>query len=214
MKHPAGEDLAQQHFPQAYPPLQAYANLLVTKGIDWGLIGPQEADRIWGRHILNCAAPADLREAVVPERASVVDVGSGAGLPGIVWALVRPDLTLTLLEPLQRRCEFLELAIGELGLTHRVNVVRQRAEEAKSGVQAQVATARAVAHLRKLAGWLLPLVQPGGLAIAIKGASVHNEIEAARKELTAAGAGSVEVRTCGETWLPEPSTIAVLQHSK
>ena len=146
-----------------------YHNLLVGRGIEWGLIGPREADRLWPRHIANSVAHADL----ISEGSTVVDVGSGAGLPGIPLALARPDLDVTLLEPLQRRAAFLKLACGELQLEN-VRVVRVRAEETRD--RFDVVTGRAVAPLNKLVPWCLPMT--GGLMLWLKGASAPDEVQA------------------------------------
>jgi 16S rRNA (guanine527-N7)-methyltransferase len=153
-----------------------YARLLATEGTVRGLIGPREVSRLWDRHLLNSAAIAPL----VPSGARVVDVGSGAGLPGIPLALARPDLTVTLLEPLARRVAFLTECVDRLGL-ERVTVVRGRAEEGPVRRElggADVATARAVAPLDKLAGWCLPLLRPGGLLLAMKGSTAAEELAA------------------------------------
>jgi 16S rRNA (guanine527-N7)-methyltransferase len=153
-----------------------YARLLATEGTVRGLIGPREVPRLWERHLLNSAAI----ESLVPVGARVVDVGSGAGLPGIPLALVRPDLTVTLLEPLARRVAFLTECVRRLGL-ERVTVVRGRAEEGPIRRQfggADVVTARAVAPLDKLAGWCLPLLRPGGLLLAMKGSTAAAELAA------------------------------------
>ena len=153
-----------------------YARLLATEGTVRGLIGPREVPRLWERHLLNSAAIASL----VPVGSRVVDVGSGAGLPGIPLALVRPDLTVTLLEPLARRVAFLTECVRRLGL-ERVTVVRGRAEEGPIRRQlggADVVTARAVAPLDKLAGWCLPLLRPGGLLLAMKGSTAAAELAA------------------------------------
>jgi len=153
-----------------------YARLLATEGTVRGMIGPREVPRLWERHLLNSAAIASL----VPVGARVVDVGSGAGLPGIPLALVRPDLTVTLLEPLARRVAFLTECVRRLGL-ERVTVVRGRAEEGPIRRQlggADVVTARAVAPLDKLAGWCLPLLRPGGLLLAMKGSTAAAELAA------------------------------------
>ena len=154
-----------------------YARLLATEGTVRGMIGPREVPRLWERHLLNSAAIASL----VSVGARVVDVGSGAGLPGIPLALARPDLTVTLLEPLARRVAFLTECVRRLGL-ERVTVVRGRAEEGPIRRQlggADVVTARAVAPLDKLAGWCLPLLRPGGLLLAMKGSTAAAELAAA-----------------------------------
>ena len=157
--------------------ISRYVDILASRGIDWGLIGPRERDRLWDRHILNSVAIASR----IPAGASVVDVGSGAGLPGIPLAILRPDLSVTLLEPLLRRTNFLTLAVDELGLVDRVQVVRGRAEEHRATYD--VVTCRAVAPLPRLLGWCLPLVAPGGRLLALKGSSAAAEVADARADL-------------------------------
>ena len=138
---------------------------------------------------------------MVPEGAAVIDVGSGAGLPGLVWAIARPDLDIVLLEPLLRRATFLEEAVGILGL-ERVRVVRGRAEECS--LTAAVVTARAVAPLERLLGWVARLVAPGGEVLALKGSSAADEIEAAK----AAGiSGTFELIECGVGVVEPPATV-------
>ena len=162
----------------AVPALRAYEAILGGIGVERGLIGPREVDRLWDRHILNCV----VLEACIPQGATVIDVGSGAGLPGIPLALVRPDLTVTLLEPLLRRFEFLEAVVAELGISDRVRVVRGRAEE-RLVTPADVVTARAVASLDKLVFWCAPLVKPGGSMVFLKGDRAQEEITEAAPRL-------------------------------
>lgn len=174
-----------------------------------GLIGPREVPRLWDRHLLNCAVAVPL----VPEGADVIDVGSGAGLPGIVWAITRADISVTCLEPLQRRAIFLEEAVAELGLTDRVQVVRARAEDIVRGrgpvtsLRARVVTARAVAPLERLAGWTVPLVHPGGELLALKGRSAAEEVEASRAVLERLGIVSVDIVECGEGVVDPVTTV-------
>ena len=173
---PAVPAVAGSVFGPAVDAAAEYARLLATEGTVRGLIGPREVPRLWERHLLNSAAIASL----VPVGSRVVDVGSGAGLPGIPLALVRPDLTVTLLEPLARRVAFLTECVRRLAL-ERVTVVRGRAEEGPIRRQlggADVVTARAVAPLDKLAGWCLPLLRPGGLLLAMKGSTAAAELAA------------------------------------
>jgi 16S rRNA (guanine527-N7)-methyltransferase len=154
-----------EHFPERSAEAQAYAEFLKTAGIERGLIGPREAERIWERHILNCIPVSTLMK----EGASVIDIGSGAGLPGVVIALARPDLQVTLLEPLQRRVNFLEEAVVGLG----INVKRGKAEAEKG--QYDYVTARAVAPLSKLWAISKHLIKPGGSLLAMKGEAAQAE---------------------------------------
>lgn len=153
---------------------ERYVAWLAGAGLERGLMGPRERPRLWDRHVLNCAAAG----SGIGAGETVVDIGSGAGLPGIPLALARPDLSITLVEPLLRRVTFLEEVIGDLGID--VRVVRGRAEEkgvrAESG-GADVVTSRAVAPLAKLAGWSAPLLRPGGRMVALKGVSAEEEVE-------------------------------------
>jgi 16S rRNA (guanine527-N7)-methyltransferase len=183
------------------PLAERYAELLATEGVVRGLIGPREAPRLWERHLLNCAVLAEL----VPESASVADVGSGAGLPGVVLAIARPDLRVTLVEPLLRRTRFLDEAVAELGLRGQVEVLRGRAEEIAGTRTFDVVTARAVAPLERLARWCLPLVDRGGELVAMKGASARAEVDAARPALTALGCADPVVVELGVEVLAQPT---------
>ncbi len=186
-----------------------YGRLLATAGVERGLIGPREVPRLWDRHLLNCAVAVPL----VPEGADVIDVGSGAGLPGIVWAIVRPDLRVICLEPLQRRATFLEEVVAQLGMAERVQVVRARAEDIVRGrgpvtsLRAQVVTARAVAPLERLAGWTVPLVKPGGELLALKGRSAAEELQASATVLERLGVVSVEIVECGAGVVESTTTV-------
>jgi 16S rRNA (guanine527-N7)-methyltransferase len=154
--------------------LQIYEARLATAGLERGLIGPREVDRLWERHILNSA----VLERLIPQDVTVIDVGSGAGLPGIPLAIVRPDLNVVLLEPLLRRSVFLEETVDLLGLGDRVTVVRGRAED-RPVPPTEVVTARAVAALDQLITWCWPLVRKGGQLIALKGERAQQEVEEA-----------------------------------
>lgn len=175
------ETVAEQVFGDRYPLARQYHDLLAAEGTEWGLIGPREVGRLWSRHLLNSAALAE----VMPTGAEVIDVGSGAGLPGIPLALARPDLGITLLEPLLRRVNFLELAVDNLGITDRVGVARGRAEDFDGSFD--IATCRAVAPLDRLIGWCVPLLSPTGALIALKGASAADEVAAVDKVLRKRG---------------------------
>lgn len=179
-------------YPEAEERLRQYAGILGDRGIEWGLLGPREGDKLWGRHISNSLALVDL----LPEGSDVADVGSGAGLPGLPLVIARPDLRMTLIEPLLRRANFLELAIDELGLSERVEVRRDRAEDVKSVFD--VVVCRAVAPLGRLLGWTGDLFLPDGVLLALKGQSAEDEIAKNRKELRKRGveAEVLEIQAC------------------
>lgn len=189
-----------------------FVDLLQTHGVERGLIGPREVDRLWDRHVLNSAVIAEL----LPRHASVIDVGSGGGFPGVPLAIARPDITITLLEPMARRVDWLEEVATTLGL-EGVTVVRGRAEEKAVrqdlGV-ADVVTARAVAPLERLAGWCLPLVRPDGLLLAIKGASADDEVARDRGAVGRLGGSNVHVVRCGGQLLEVPTTVVVATKAK
>ena len=161
-------------FSSTLPTARRYADLLATEGVLRGLIGPREVERLWERHPVNCA----LLGRVLDKELDVCDLGSGAGLPGLVLAIVRPDLRVTLVEPLLRRTIFLEEAVTALSLSN-VEVVRARAEELHGKREFSVVTSRAVAPLGRLLTWSLPLVRPSGELVAMKGASAADEVDAA-----------------------------------
>lgn len=163
----------RETFGDRWPTIERYVDILLSRGVDWGLIGPREGDRIWDRHILNSLAPAEL----IPARARVVDIGSGAGLPGIPLAVFRPDLEVTLLDSLHRRVEFLTQVVADLDLTRRVHVVRGRAEETDGTFD--VVVARAVAPLARLVPWTDRLRAPYGTILAFKGGQAATELAAA-----------------------------------
>jgi 16S rRNA (guanine527-N7)-methyltransferase len=203
---PPAPSSAREVFSRALPTAEAFAELLTTEATVRGLIGPREVPRLWERHLLNCAVVTDL----MPEGSTVCDVGSGAGLPGIVLAIRRPDLSVTLLEPLLRRTTFLELAVSRMGLDN-VAVRRGRAEEMHGDAQwargFDVVTSRAVAPMERLAGWSLPLVRPGGLFLAMKGSSAQEELDDSAKAVRRLGGADARVQTVGERWLDPPVTV-------
>ena len=175
---------------------------LASSGIERGLLGPREVPRLWGRHVLNCAVVADL----MAPGTTVVDVGSGAGLPGLAIAIARPDLHLHLVEPLERRVFWLNEVIDDLSLT-KVTVHRARAEQVIGEVVGDYVTARAVSALSTLAGWMIPLAKPGGEVLAIKGRSAPEEIEKARKVIHKLGGGPAEIVTVGADVLADATTV-------
>ena len=190
--------------------LQAYADLLADAGVTQGLIGPREVPRLWERHLLNCAVVADPAVGLVPMNASVADVGSGAGLPGLVWAIARPDLRVTLVEPLLRRATFLTGAVDDLGLRSRVTVIRGRGEDqlaSGSWTPVDVVTARAVAPLDRLLGWTVPLLRTGGQLVALKGSSATEEVAAAQGQAATLGLADLRVVTLGEGVVDPVTTV-------
>lgn len=196
-------------FSHALPVAEAYAALLADDGVVRGLIGPREAPRLWERHLVNCAL---LGEAIEPD-ADVCDIGSGAGLPGLVLAIARPDLRITLVEPLLRRTTFLDEVVERLGLRN-VEVVRARAEELHGTREFAVVTSRAVAPLERLLDWSMPLVRQGGALVAMKGASAADEVAAATTSLRRHGAGTVEVLTLGVGVIEPPTTVVRVEATR
>ncbi len=207
MKHvdaPPPPSAAQNVFGARLDLAVTYAQLLAGPGVERGLLGPREVERLWDRHLLNSAAVAELIDTGV----RVVDIGSGAGLPGIPLAIARPDLDVVLVEPMLRRSEFLEEAIAALGLETRV--VRGRAEEKMVRTEvsgADVVVSRAVASLDKLARWSLPLLRPGGLMLAMKGERATEEVAEWQPAMATLGATQVRVVRCGERYSSPPVTV-------
>ena len=188
-----------------------YAELLAGPGVERGLLGPREVERIWERHILNSAAIAELLD----EQERVVDSGSGAGLPGGPLAIARGDIRVTLVEPMLRRTEFLDQVVADLGI--QASVVRGRAEDpavrAAAG-GADVVTSRAVAGLEKLARWSLPLLRPGGRMLAIKGDQAEAEVSESLPMMMKSGATGVRVVRCGSEYLDPPTTVVIAQRGE
>ncbi len=181
-----------------------YAELLAGDGVERGLIGPREVERLWDRHILNSAALGEL----IDEGARVLDIGSGAGLPGLPLAIARPDLVITLVEPMLRRSDFLAEAVEVLGLPAGVH--RGRAEEPATRTDcggADVVTSRAVADLVKLTRWSLPLLRVGGRMLALKGERASDEVAEHRATMAKLGAREIEVVRCGASYLSPPTTV-------
>ena len=197
-------------FSDPLPQAVAFADLLAGEATVRGLIGPREVPRLWERHLLNCAAVTEL----IPEGSSVCDIGSGAGLPGIVIAIRRPDIDVTLVEPLLRRTAFLDLVVSTMEL-HNVTVRRGRAEEfhddAATDGGFDVVTSRAVAPLDRLARWSLPLVRDGGLLLAMKGSSAQEELDAAGPLVRRLGGVDADVRVIDEPWLDHPVRVIAVR---
>jgi len=199
----SGVGVVEEVFGERCAAIKQFVDILATEGVTRGLIGPRETDRLWDRHVFNSVAISGLTRA----DAEVVDVGSGAGLPGIPLAVLRPDLSVTLLEPLLRRVTFLTETVDRLELGDRVRVVRGRAEEHRE--QYDVVVARAVAPLGRLVQWCAPLRRSTGVILAIKGRSVAEEIAEAGPVL--AGTGLI-VEQLSVTAHPaaEPATVVRL----
>jgi 16S rRNA (guanine527-N7)-methyltransferase len=189
-------------FGTALPLAERYVQMLAGPGVIRGLLGPREVPRLWTRHVLNCAAVADL----VPRPSALIDLGSGAGLPGIVLALLLPDVQVTLLERMERRSLFLDECIQELGLRN-AQVYRATAEEVAGKLAADVVTARAVAPLDRLAGLAAGLVRPGGLILAVKGAAAEEEVAQARPVLRRLGMRDVAVVRAGDGRVDRAATV-------
>jgi 16S rRNA (guanine527-N7)-methyltransferase len=181
---------------------ERYAELLAGPAVERGLIGPRETARLWDRHLMNCAAVAEL----IPPACSVIDLGSGAGLPGVVIAMLRPQATVILLEPMARRVAFLQECVAELGLAN-TSVCRGRAEDLAGRVAADVVTARAVAPMERLAGLALGLARPGGLVLAVKGAGAAQEVARAGPVLRRLGARDVTIIRPGSGKVSPPPTV-------
>lgn len=179
-----------------------YAGWLAGEGTVRGLIGPREVPRLWERHILNCAVVAE----VIGEGSTVADVGSGAGLPGLVLAIARPDLAVTLIEPLLRRSTFLDEVVADLGLGN-VEVVRARADALHGTRTFDVVTSRAVASLPTLLEWCMPLVAASGALVAMKGSSAADEISEAGRTLAKLGCGVPEILSVGDGILLSTTTV-------
>ncbi|MDA2892259.1 16S rRNA (guanine(527)-N(7))-methyltransferase RsmG [Mycolicibacterium sp. BiH015] len=209
MKHadvPPPPPSAIELFGPALAAAERYAEMLAGAGVERGLLGPREVERLWDRHLMNCAVVGELLGT--GER--IADIGSGAGLPGIPLALVRPDVHVSLIEPLLRRSDFLRETIEELGID--CVVVRGRAED--RNVRDEVGTAdvvvsRAVASLEKLTKWSTPLLRPGGRMLAIKGERADDEVREHRRAMAALGMSDVKVERCGGRFVDPPATVVV-----
>jgi len=206
---PAPPDVLYPLFGSRVELLARYAGWLAGPGTVRGLLGPREVPRLWDRHLLNCVALAEL----LPSGARLVDIGSGAGLPGLAVACVRPDLTVDLVEPLLRRTDFLAEVVADLAVGQQVRVVRGRAEDSavldKVG-SAQFVTARAVAPLDRLVRWSFPLLRPGGSLLALKGTGAEDELTEHQQFLTRMRAEVRGVIECGAELVDPPTRVVHL----
>jgi 16S rRNA (guanine527-N7)-methyltransferase len=202
--------VAERFGVQAAADLGRYAERLVTDGVIRGLIGPREVPRIWDRHLLNSIALSEL----LPTGVRLVDIGTGAGLPGLALACVREDLTVDLVESLQRRTQFLNEVVADLSVAGRVRVTHGRAEDS-AVVQlvgsARFVTARAVAPLDRLSRWAMPLLQVGGELLAMKGASAAQEVSDHSAAIGRARGRVKEVEECGVGWLDQPARVVIVE---
>lgn len=196
---------AERLFGERLDLAERFVSLLAEQGPERGLIGPREVERLWERHLLNCAFMADAIDDAAPGARTLADVGSGAGLPGVVIAIARPELEVTLIETMQRRTTWLEEVDAELGLG--LEVVRARAEELHGTRSFEVVTARAVAALDKLARWTLPLVAEDGHLLAMKGSSAADEVDKAQKVLTKLGGSPPTISRYGVGEVEVPTTV-------
>lgn len=193
---------AEAVFGDQLPAALRYVEHLCTTGITHGLLGPREIPRMWSRHVLNCGVIAPE----LPSDGAVADIGSGAGLPGLVLALARPDVEFSLIEPMERRVDWLEAVIEDLGLLN-VRVIRARAEELADEVMVDVVTARAVTGLKKLLPITVPLLDDEGELILLKGRSAGEEISAAAKAIKKARLAEPVIELLGVGLLDEPTTV-------
>ncbi len=197
-------DLAEirTYFGESFAAVDGFHRMLAIHGEERGLIGPRELGRLWDRHLLNSAAVVSF----LPETGVIVDLGSGAGLPGIVIAAMRPEASLILIEPMERRCTWLAEVVEHLELAN-VEIKRGRAEEFHGAFQADAITARAVAPLDRLARWSFPLLRRGGSLVALKGKNVANELPPALKILRKYGAADAEILEARTLDSVEPTTV-------
>lgn len=194
--------VAAEIFGNRLPLAEHFAHLLADTGVTHGLIGPRETPRLWERHLLNCG----IVESVLPHRTRLLDIGSGAGLPGLVLAIARPDLDVVLVEPMLRRTTWLERATADLGLIN-VQVARGKAQDFWGKLRAPVVTARAVARLGELSGWCLPLLEGEGRLLALKGQTAARELAEDEPAVRRAGGIAGRLILVGEEILPEPTRL-------
>ncbi len=203
-----GDGRLSDYFGDAWPAVRGFAALLREHGVTRGLLGPNEPARLWERHLLNSAAGA----ALLPATGTLVDIGSGAGLPGVVLAAMRPEARVVLLEPMERRTDWLTFVIGELGLAN-AEVLRGRAEDVNGSVVADAVTARAVSSLDNLLRWAAPLVRAGGGFYAIKGAKATEEVAAASASARGLGWSAMRVERASTLSGVEPTHVVIAARS-
>ncbi|CAB4566674.1 MAG: 16S rRNA (guanine(527)-N(7))-methyltransferase RsmG [Actinobacteria bacterium] len=205
MTNVSRETLILQAYPEAANQLQQFHDLLAVEGPIRGLIGPKEVEKLWDRHIGNSL----VLESLLPEGCSLIDIGTGAGLPGIPIAIVRPDLEIHLVEPMQRRIEFLELAVAKLGLSN-TQIHRARAEQLHGQLVADLVTARAVASVKELIEWCEPLLNSHGRLVLLKGEKAEIELKEAKPTMHRHGLVLDDIVLLGEDLLIEPTRAVVL----
>ena len=203
-----GDPRLPVHFGAAWTAVEAFHDLLVREGVLRGLVGPREVARLWERHLLNSAAVVPF----LPPARRIVDLGSGAGLPGLIVAAMLPDAEVVLLEPMERRTDWLSEVVGTLALSNAV-VLRGRAEDIDD-LGADVVTARAVASLDKLYRWAFPLLRIGGALVALKGERAAAEVQAAAKAGREVGAGKVEILAAPTLEGLEPTTVVRVRRDR
>jgi 16S rRNA (guanine527-N7)-methyltransferase len=204
-----GDPRLPDHFGAAWPAIAHFHAMLRDEGVLRGLVGPREVARLWERHLVNSAAVVPF----LPEAGSIVDVGSGAGLPGVVVAAMRPGAEVVLLEPMERRTDWLSEVVGAIGLTN-VTVLRGRAEDQIGQLHADAVTARAVAALDKLYGWTLPLLRVGGRLVALKGGRAQDEAHAAVAAGQRLGGGPAEILVAPTLDGLEPTSVVIVEKTR
>lgn len=201
-----GDPRLPASFGPAWPAVAAFHGLLSEQGVLRGLVGPREVSRLWERHLVNSAAVVPF----LPETGRIIDVGSGAGLPGVVIAAMRPDAEVVLLEPMERRTDWLTEVVTELGLAN-ARVLRGRAEDQVGTLTGDAVTARAVAALDKLYAWTLPLLKVGGRLVALKGGRAQAEVEQGAEAGRRLGGGPAEIRVAPTLDGLEPTSVVVVE---
>lgn len=201
-----GDPRLPEHFGSAWPAVAGFHELLRDQGVLRGLVGPREVGRLWERHLVNSSAVVPF----LPTTGRIIDVGSGAGLPGVVIAAMRPEAEVVLLEPMERRTDWLTEVVEELGLTN-ARVLRGRSEDQAGSLVGDAVTARAVAALDKLYGWTLPLLSAGGQLVALKGGRAQAEVEEGAETGRRLGGGPPEIRVAPTLDGLEPTSVVVVQ---